>query len=79
MSEKKTDNERLKRKEAARTWYNLLTELWPPENTEEYWQRVSERSNEILNEHQDNLLLKELLVMTYGYLGKVVKGGKEEG
>ena len=61
-------------KPAARIWFNLLTELWPPENTERYWEKTNERLNTVYNENKDNKLLQHLLLMTHEYLGEIVYG-----
>lgn len=58
-------------KKAARIWFNALTEVWPPENTEAYWTKTSEKMNRLWNENMDNELLHELLLMTLSYLGNV--------
>lgn len=55
-------------KPAARVWFNLLTELWPPENTERYWEKANGRLNAVYNENKGNKLLQELLFMTHEYL-----------
>lgn len=78
----KAERERLERlkqeqeghKAAARIWFNLLTELWPPDTSGEYWYRASERLNTVYNENEDNYLLRELLLMTHGYLGDIAYG-----
>lgn len=60
-------------KAAARIWFNLLTEVWPPERSERYWERVSEKFNEAWNENPDNALLRQLLLMTHTYLADVLE------
>lgn len=70
--------ERETHKEAARTWFNLLTELWPPENTEEYWSKAVVRLNEVWNGSTDNPLLMKLLLLTHEYLGEAVKRAEEK-
>lgn len=64
-------------KPAARIWFNLLTELWPPENTEKYWLKVTDRLAGMYNEYKDNELLQALLIMTHGYLGNVAEAADE--
>ena len=61
-------------KPAARIWFNLLTELWPPENTERYWEKTNGRLNAVYNENRNNKLLHELLMMTHEYLWEIVYG-----
>ena len=61
-------------KPAARIWFNLLTEVWPPENTERYWEKANERLNAVYNENRNNKLLQHLLLMTHEYLGEIVYG-----
>ena len=58
--------------------YNLLTELWPPENTEEYWSKAVVRLNEVWNGSTDNPLLMKLLLLTHEYLGEAVKRAEEK-
>lgn len=60
-------------KTAARIWFNLLTEVWPPERSERYWERVSEKFNEVWNENPDNALLRQLLLMTHEYLSDALE------
>ena len=66
-------------KPAARVWFNLLTELWPPENTEAYWLKTSDKLAKMYDENKDNELLKELLLMTHGYLGNVAEAAEKVG
>lgn len=61
-------------KPAARVWFNTLTELWPPENTERYWEKANGRLNTVYNENRDNKLLHELILMTHEYLWEIVYG-----
>ena len=61
-------------KPAARIWFNTLMEVLPPENTERYWERATERMKQVWNENKDNKLLQELLLMTHGYLGDIAYG-----
>lgn len=60
-------------KAAARIWFNLLTEVWPPERSDRYWERVSGRFNDVWNENPDNLLLRQLLLTTHAYLADVLE------
>ena len=68
------EREREGHKAAARVWFNLLTELWPPDKSEQYWLKASERLNAVYTENKDNKLLQELLLMTHGYLGDIAYG-----
>jgi len=69
-------------KAAARIWYNLMEEFWPPVFDEAYFEKVGIKFNDVWNENKDNQLLHDLLVMGYQYLGDVaeeikkVKSGK---
>ena len=60
-------------KAAARIWYNTLAEVWPPENTEAYWTKTTEKMRVLWNENKGNELLQELLLMTLSYLGNVAE------
>lgn len=60
-------------KAAARIWFNLVEEVWPPENTEAYWDKVMLRFSEVWNENSDNILLQHLLLMTPEYLNAVAR------
>ena len=61
---------------AARDWFNALEEVWPPENTPEYFATVGEKFNKLYSENRGNELLKMLLVTTHEYLGKVAENGE---
>ena len=72
-------DERLKKaydarhKQAFRLAFDALNEVFPPENTTEYFEQTGEKIKYIYNEHIDNPLAKRLLVALYDYLGDVVK------
>lgn len=70
------DREKESHKSAARIWFNALTECWPPQNTERYFEAVSEQFNRIWNENKDNELLHKLLLMTHEYLGETAEEHK---
>lgn len=72
------EREQAGHKAAARIWYNTLTEVWPPENTEAYWTKATEKMRVLWNENKDNELLQELLLMTLSYLGNVVDQGNRD-
>jgi len=67
------EREQAGHKAAARIWFNTLTEVWPPENTEAYWTKTTEKMRVLWNENKDNELLQELLLMTLSYLGNVAE------
>ena len=72
------EREQAGHKAAARIWFNTLTEVWPPENTEAYWTKTTEKMRVLWNENKDNELLQELLLMTLSYLGNVVDQGNSD-
>lgn len=72
------EREQAGHKAAARIWFNTLTEVWPPENTETYWTKTTEKMRVLWNENKDNELLQELLLMTLSYLGNVVDQGNRD-
>lgn len=72
------EREQAGHKAAARIWFNTLTEVWPPENTEAYWTKTTEKMRVLWNENKDNELLQELLLMTLSYLGNVVDQGNRD-
>lgn len=57
-------------KKAFRVAYETLTELYPPNETIEYWQFASKRMTQKHNENKDNPLCVELLMAVYTFLGK---------
>ena len=67
----KLERYRENHKAAARIWFNALEEVWPPENTEGYWMKASQKFRQLYEGNSENALLKTLLVATYGYLGDV--------
>ena len=71
------EREREGHKAAARIWFNTLSEVWPPENNEKYWAKVTDKLSKLYNEYKDNELLMELLLMTHGYLGNVAEAADE--
>lgn len=72
------EREQAGHKAAARIWFNTLTEVWPPENTEAYWTKTTEKMRVLWNENKENELLQELLLMTLSYLGNVVDQGNRD-
>ncbi len=68
------EQERKGHKVAARLWFDTLAELWPPDTTEQYWTRATERLKQVWDEHKDNKLLQELMLMTHEYLGDIAYG-----
>lgn len=71
------EREQAGHKAAARIWFNTLTEVWPPENTEAYWAKTTEKMRVLWNENNDNELLQELLLMTLSYLGNVAEAAEK--
>ena len=71
------EREQAGHKAAARIWFNTLTEVWPPENTEAYWTKTTEKMRVLWNENKDNELLQELLLMTLSYLGNVAEAAEK--
>lgn len=71
--QKKEEEGRKKRKEAARVWFNTMEELWPPEDTPEYWMKACEKCRSVYNEAKDNPLLQSLMLALYDFLGDEVK------
>ena len=64
-------------KQAFRIAFDALKEVFPPEDTVEYFERTNEHLKEIYNAHNDNPLLKALIVGVANYLGVAVKEIKE--
>ena len=60
-------------KRAFRVAYETLTELYPPDETVEYWKFASQRMALKHNENKDNPLCVELLLAVYTFLGKDLK------
>ena len=55
-------------KQAFRVAFDLLTEIWPPENTVEYFDPVARKFVEAADRYADNALAKELLLGVYTYV-----------
>ena len=60
-------------KQAFRVAFEALEEVFPPEDTVEYFEKTNERLKEIYDQHCDNPLCKALMVGVANYLGIVVK------
>lgn len=60
-------------KQAFRVAFDALNEVFPPENTSQYFENAGEHIKGIYNTHVDNPLCRELLIAVYNYLGKEVK------
>lgn len=60
-------------KQAFRIAFDALKEVWPPENTVEYFEKTNERLKEIYSAHRDNPLCKELILAVSNYLGIAAK------
>lgn len=60
-------------KQAFRIAFDALNEVFPPENTAEYWEKANGRLRDTYNAHMDNPLAKRLLVAVQNYLGDAVK------
>lgn len=64
-------------KQAFRAAFDMLKELYPPENTVEYWTFASNRMALKCNELKGNDLAVTLLVALYGWLENLVKGSNK--
>ena len=60
-------------KQAFRIAFDALKEVWPPENTVEYFEKTNERLKDIYMEHRDNPLCKQLVLGVARYLGHAAK------
>ena len=60
-------------KQAFRVAFDALNEVFPPEDSAEYWEKAHERLREIYVTNRDNPLCKTLLVAVENYLGIAVK------
>lgn len=60
-------------KQAFRIAFDALKEVWPPENTVEYFEKTNERLKAIYMEHRDNPLCKQLVLGVAMYLGHAAK------
>ena len=60
-------------KQAFRIAFDALKEVWPPENTVEYFEKTNERLKEIYSAHRDNPLCKQLVLGVAMYLGDAAK------
>ena len=61
-------------RQAFRTAYEALAEVWPPRNDLSYWEPTNDRLKEIYNEHRENPLCRALLIGILNYLGDVSCG-----
>ena len=75
------EKERATHKMAARAFFNLLEELFPPPtgNDLAYWEHAVNRIEEVYVGAGKPQLLKHLLVGMMEYLEEVQKGGKANG
>lgn len=64
-------------KQAFRAAFDTLKELYPPENTAEYWTFASKRMAIKCNELKGNDLAMTLMVALYGWLENLVKGSNK--
>lgn len=64
-------------KQAFRIAFDALKEVFPPENTLEYWEKTNERCKDVYNAHIDNPLCRHLMTAVMNYLGDVVKEMEE--
>lgn len=60
-------------KQAFRIAFDALKEVWPPENSVEYFEKTNERLKEIYMAHIDNPLCKQLVLGVAMYLGDAAK------
>ena len=64
---------------SARAFFNLLDELYPPRNDEEYWQNATDRLVQVYRENGKPPLLMHLLVAMMDYLEEAAKADDEGG
>lgn len=69
------EKERATHKKAARAFFDVLDELFPPGNDLAYWEKAVGRIEEVYVSAGKPLLLKHLLVATMEYLEEVQKNG----
>jgi len=72
--EKAAEIQRL-HKRAFRVAYDMLEKLYPPENTVEYWEEVTDRMALDYHDNRENALCGILMLAVTEYLEKVSKEG----
>jgi len=73
-SAEQLEKDRAMHKTAARVWFNLMEATWPPRlNDGDYWEDVSLKMAAATYQHQDNILLKKLVLMLYDYMVETAK------
>lgn len=75
--EKAAEIQRL-HKRAFRVAYDMLEKNWPPENTVEYWKKVTDRMALDYHDNRENALCGMLMLAVTEYLEKVCKGVEDE-
>ena len=75
--EKAAEIQRL-HKRAFRVAYDMLEKNWPPENTVEYWTKVTDQTALDYHDNRDNVLCGILMLAVTEYLEKTCKGKENE-
>lgn len=66
-------------KKAFRVAFDMLEKNWPPENTVEYWKKVTNQTALDYHDNRDNMLCGLLMMAVTEYLEKVSKEGVQGG
>lgn len=73
----KAEQEKQTHKRAAREFFNLLEELYPPGDDSEYWEKAAGRVCEVYQNAGKPRLLMYLMVALMEYLEDVAKESKD--
>jgi len=65
-------------KKAFRVAFDMLEKNWPPENTVEYWTKVTNQTALDYHDNRDNALCGLLMMAVTEYLEKTCKGMENE-
>ena len=60
-------------KKAFRVAFDYLHACFPPTRDEAYWEAAIKKLAKLVDDNQDNLLVKNLCLGVYDYLGEIVK------
>lgn len=60
-------------KKAFRVAFDYLHACFPPTRDEAYWEAAVRKMVKLVDDNQDNLLVKNLCLGVYDYLGEIVK------
>ena len=74
----RAERERAPHKKAARAFFDALNELYPPVDTDEYWEKVADRIKAVYMDAGAPMLLKHLLVGIMEYFEEYLKGGEDD-